>query len=531
MEDMNDPDEKLTGGATAVRRSLAVLSAVGKSGGGITVAELAVRLELKKPTVHRLVSALVEEEFLQTDSAPQRLRLGPIFLELAHSVWNQFDIRGAAAPELERLASATGFSARLLTTNGDSMICIEAAHPHERVRALDVGSMEPLRGSAAGRAVTAFQHDSPREPDAEEALTKARYYAIDDDELRLGWRSVAAPVFDERSEPIAALTLTGPAHLLDREQLHAFAPQLLEAARKTSRAAGGYPFAISPDEPGSGTRSATISPISRSANLIGDSPVWVGDPGTLYWIDILAPAILRLGADGRTESFAMPDVIGALVPNLQGQLVAGFSNSIAVFDAASNTLGSRVKVEGIPFGYRFNDGAVDRRGRLWLGCADPSREGAHGRLLNVTPDGSVAAELSGLGLPNGMVWSGTGDRVFVMDSAMRQLRVYDYDEEAGQFGEFQVLHQFPVGGGPRPAGLALSPTGHLWTAIWDGWELVELDLDGAVLDRISLPVPRPSGLRFARNGRGLIVTSACVRLSRSQLQKAPLSGSVFHCEL
>ncbi|RYD81421.1 MAG: hypothetical protein EOP61_42945, partial [Sphingomonadales bacterium] len=333
----------------------------------------------------------VEEEFLQADSAPQRLRLGPVFLELAHSVWNQFDIRGAAAPELARLALATGFSARLLTRHGDSMICIEAAHPRERVRALDVGSMEPLRNSAAGRAVTAFLHDSPREPDAEEALTKARYYAIDNDDLHSGWRSVAAPVFDERSEPIAALTLTGPAHLLTREQLHAFAPQLLEAARKTSRAAGGYPFAISPNEPGSEGRSATVSPISRTANLIGDSPLWVGETDTLYWIDILAPAILRLGADGRTESFPMPDVIGALVPDLDGRLIAAFSNSIAIFDPKTNTLGNRIKVEGIHFGYRFNDGAVDRRGRLWLGCADPSREGAHGRLLNITPDGSIAA--------------------------------------------------------------------------------------------------------------------------------------------
>ncbi|RYY27153.1 MAG: MarR family transcriptional regulator [Sphingomonadales bacterium] len=526
----SDSDEKQTGGANAVRRSLAVLRAVGQAGGDITVADLASRLDLKKPTVHRLVSALVEEEFLQADSAPQRLRLGPVFLELAHSVWNQFDIRGAAAPELERLARITGFSARLLTNNGDRMICVEAAHPGERVRALDVGSMEALRSSATGRAVTAFSNTGPREPDPEEALTKARYYAIDEDEQHTGWSSVAAPVFDERSEPIAALAVTGPSHLLTREKLHAFAPHLLEAARKTSRAAGGYPFAISPDEPGSEGRSAAINPISRMANLIGDSPLWVGNPGTLYWIDILAPAILRLGANGVTQSFPMPDVIGALVPRLDGQLIAAFSNSIAIFDPATNTLGVRTKVEGVHFGYRFNDGAIDRRGRLWLGCADPSRAGAQGRLLNVNEDGSVAAELSGLGLPNGVVWSECGRRVYLIDSVMQQLRVYAYDEERGQFGDFEILHQFPAGG-PRPAGLAMSPTGNLWTAIWDGWELVELNQRGDVLDRIALPVPRPSGLRFTNDGRSLVVTSASVRLSPNQLQRAPLSGSVLICEL
>ena len=526
---MHDLDEKQTGGANAVRRSLAVLRAVAEAGSDVTVAELAARLDLKKPTVHRLVSALVEEEFLQADSSPQRLRLGPLFLELAHSVWSQFDIRGAAAPELERLARATGFTARLLTSAGDRVICVEAAHVGERVRALDVGSMEPLRGSAAGLVVAAFSHDDTRAPDPEEALVKARYYAIDA-QAHAGWRSVAAPVFDERGEPIAAIAVTGPAHLLGDEQLHAFAPHVLEAARKTSRAAGGYPFAISPDEPGSTGRSASVRPISRIANLIGDSPLWVGDSDTLYWIDILAPAILRLGDGGKIDSFAMPDVIGALVPRSDGQLIAAFSNSIAVFDPQTNTLGGRVTVEGVNYGYRFNDGATDRLGRLWLGCADPSRTGAHGRLLCVEPDGSVAAELSGLGLPNGVVWSGCGSRVYLIDSAMRQLRAYSYDEARGQFGEFEVLHQFPAGG-PRPAGLAMSPSGALWTAIWDGWELVELSAAGEVLDRIALPVPRPSGLRFTRDGRNLVVTSACVRLSPSQLLRAPLSGSVFICEL
>ncbi len=527
---MNDADEKLTGGANAVRRSLAVLRAVGQAGGDVTVAELATQLDLKKPTVHRLVSALIEEEFLQADSSPQRLRLGPVFLELAHSVWKQFDIRGAAAPELERLAQATGFSARLLTSVGDRMVCVEAAHPGERVRALDVGSMEPLRGSAAGRAISAFLHDAAAEPEAEEALTKARYYAIDDDDAHSGWRSVAAPVFDERGEPTGAIVVTGSAHLLTREQLHAIAPHLLEAARKTSRAAGGYPFAISPDEPGSTGRTAAISTISRAANLIGDSPILVGEADTLYWIDILAPAILRLGDDGGMRSFPMPDVIGALVPRADGQLVAAFSNTIAVFDPRTDTLGERVPVEGVNFGYRFNDGAFDRNGRLWLGCADPSREGAHGRLLQVDADGSVRAELSGLGLPNGVIWSEERDRVYVIDSAMRQLRAYEYDETRGQFGDFAILHRFPAGG-PRPAGLAMSPTGSLWTAIWDGWELVELSADGDVLDRIGLPVPRPSGLRFSRDGRRLIVTSASVRLSRSQLLRAPLSGAVLVCEL
>lgn len=526
--------ERPTAGAGAVRRALAVLGEIGRARDGLTVAELSKRLALTKPTAHRLVAALTEEGFLRATSSPQRLRLGPVFLELAHAAWHHTDIREAAASELERLASLTGHTARLLIQSGGQAVCVEAVHAGERQRAVDVGSVEPFASSAAGRAIMAFaSRKPPSEPsgaNANDALTKARFYAIDDNETLTGWRSVAAPVFDERSEPVAAIAVSAPSHLLTSQQLHEIAPEVLEAARNTSRAAGGYPFAISPVTTGSDGRSATIKILCRASNLIGDSPVWDNDRRLLCWIDILGPAIHTLDRDGNHVRVPMPDVIGALVPSSDGRLLAGFTDSIAWFSRETKQLGRRIRIEGLPVGCRFNDGGFDPRGRLWLGSIDPSIEGGSGRLLQIDQGGKVCAHLSGLGLPNGIVWSSETGCAYIADSSMRELRAYDYDEALGRFGDYRVLQRFAADG-PRPVGLALSSRGTLWTALWDGWELVEIGPEGGVLDRIALPVPRPSGLCYADDVGRLIVTSARVRLSPSQILKAPQSGSVLECVL
>jgi len=223
-----------TPGAGAVRRALAVLTEIGKADRGLSVSELVSRVSVTKPTAHRLVSVLIEEGFLAATGTPQVLRLGPMFLELAHAAWHDFDLRGAAVAELEKLAQISGHSALLLVPNGDQVICVEAIHGGERLRHVDVGSTASFRTSAAGQAIVAFSPGRHLLATESAPLTKARFYAIDDEQSSVGWRSVAAPVFNERSEPVAALSVTGPAHLLSIEQLHELAPEVLESARRRS---------------------------------------------------------------------------------------------------------------------------------------------------------------------------------------------------------------------------------------------------------------------------------------------------------
>lgn len=521
--------EKTTG-ANAVRRCLDVLRAVGKSTNSLTVAEIAQSLDLKKPTVHRLVAALVEEEFLAANGSPQKLSLGAAFLELANEAWSSLDIRGAAAPELERLAQATGFVARLMTLSGDRMVCVESAQIGDRRKALDVGSTESLADSAAAQAIAAFSPSVSYTDKKSIALTKARFYAIDNGQAVDGWRSVAAPVFDAKRDAVAAIAVSMPIRDGEEEILHQIAPDVLQAARNTSRATGGYPFAISPDTKASTGRDVGISPLSQSENLIGDSPTIRRESDEIFWIDILGPKIFRRTSKDEVTEYPMPDVIGALLEDAEGILWAAFTDSIAQFMPDTGKLMGRTSVSGLSPNYRFNDGGFDVRGRLWLGSIDPALGGATGRLLRVDPDGTVSAHVSGVGLPNGLVWDADGSSAFLVDSSLREIRRYDYDLGTGQFGDFAVIKRFDQDG-PRPAGLCMTPAGTLYTAMWDGWEVLEFNDMGDELDRIAVPVPRPSGLTLADDGQRLILTSSRVRLTPAQLLNAPLSGSLFQLQM
>ena len=72
--------------------------------------------------------------------------------------------------------------------------------------------------------------------------------------------------------------------------------------------------------------------------------------------------------------------------------------------------------------------------------------------------------------------------------------------------------------------------GCLWVAFWDGWCLRRLSLAGEVLERLELPVQRPTSCAFGGAGLAtLFVTSARVGLSAEALAAQPAAGSLLAC--
>ncbi len=518
-----------------MRRALHVLSAVGASATGASIAELCTATGLSRPTVYRLVATLVEEGFLRTGKDGRTTLLGPRFLELAQSSWSSFDLRGAAAAELERVARVSGETVRLMLRVDDRLVCIETAGGEDGGTRQRIGSVETMRESAAGLAVAAFSNAGEAwleafEP-AELHLARARFYAVHT-RREDGAYSVAAPVFDEMGRPIAAITVLGQPHRFAQNDAHALAPDVIGAARQTSRAAGGYPFALAPGTAPKPDRDAGVKCLHRGTDLNGDSPLISTDGRALCWIDLLGPSFSVLEfASGDVRRTPMPDVVGALVQRRSGELTVGFANAIATIDPRDGRLSGRVPVHAISPGGRINDGGEDASGRLWLGVIDADLSEGESRLVQVDEEGGTVSEIRGLSLPNGIEWSADGSILYVMDSARRELLAYDYDIARGTASDQRILARFDAWKG-RPAGLAIDPRGRLWTALWDGWRLLAIDPCGEIVDDVVVPVPRPSDLVIDnRDGPSLIFTSARARLTTAQLAQAPLSGSLFSYRL
>ena len=195
-------------------RGLRVLVVLAAAPGGLTITELAERLEVNRTVVYRLVTTLEQHGLVRRDSR-SRLHVGLGILHLASAV--QPVLRDIAAPILRRLAEEVGCTAHLTVAEGDEALALAVVEPswtdfHVSYR---VGSRHPLGQGAAGKAILLG-----REPAAERAG-----YVVTTGELQAGARGLAAPVPDvEGLEASVGIVTLGE---LDTE---AAGPRVAEAA-------------------------------------------------------------------------------------------------------------------------------------------------------------------------------------------------------------------------------------------------------------------------------------------------------------
>ncbi len=536
-------------GAQALRRGLSLLDIVAGSP-GLRFGEIAERAGLTKATAHRMLATLVEEGFLRTDERDQRYHLGFRLFEMAHRVWDQFDLRSAAEPELERLRDLAGETVRLAILDGEEVLYVDQREAMQAVRLGNgVGARASAHASGAGKAMLAHLEPLIREqlinrlklqrftpntivdrPALKQHLdlTKARGYAISADEQHVGVSSVAAAILDSRARAIGAVAIIGPSYRLGVDRLHMLGRDVMEAARRISGNAGQVAMSITINPRPLGPDREDVACVVPTTCFLGEGPTWLAAERKLVFVDILAPAIVVADPrDGSFQSHPMPELVSAVVPRRRGGFLAAMQTGIKAVDLASGTVTAVASPEATKPGNRFNDGKCDRRGRFWAGTLAIDTTPGHGSLYRLDPDGRCTEVEGGFHVSNGLGWS-PDDRIFYFaDSGAGRIYAYDYDIDTGAIAGKRVFVEAPQGAG-MPDGLAVDAEGFVWAAHWDGWSVARYDPDGRVDRVINLPVPRPTSCAFGGpDMTTLYVTSARIRLSVQQLAEAPLSGSVF----
>ncbi len=162
-------------------RGLRVLDVLAASPGGLTVTELAARLEVNRTVVYRLVSTLEQHSLVRKD-VRGRLHVGLGVLHIASAV--QPVLRDLAVPLLRDLAEAVGATAHLTVADGEEALALAVVEPtwtdfHVSYR---VGSRHPLTQGAPGKAILLGRDPS------------APPYALSAGELQPGARGLSAPV-------------------------------------------------------------------------------------------------------------------------------------------------------------------------------------------------------------------------------------------------------------------------------------------------------------------------------------------------
>lgn len=251
-------------GAQAIGRAAALLRLVTGAGeDGLTVAELAARAELTRPTTHRLLTALRHEGLVDQDDRTGRWMPGPELYLMGTIAASRYDITSIARDIVRSLAVRTEESAFLSVRRGDETVCLIREDGSFPIRSfvLSEGIRFPLGVASAGLAILAFlpPHDVDayfeRHPElasrygsahAEPRLrarlreTQSRGYALNPGLIVEGSYGIGAAVFTRAGHPQWALSLTGVEFRFSPERVADLGRTLLAHAHQLStRVAAG----------------------------------------------------------------------------------------------------------------------------------------------------------------------------------------------------------------------------------------------------------------------------------------------------
>ncbi len=264
-------------------------------------------------------------------------------------------------------------------------------------------------------------------------------------------------------------------------------------------------------------------------NQLGEGALWSVDEQALYWVDIERNCFFRfIPATGAYEKIDVGVAIGVLALRTSGGLIMATKNGFAFWDSSSIGLRYIVNPEVSRPHLRFNDGAVDSRGRFWAGSMGGPEEGV---LYRLDPDGSVYAMLSDIGVPNGIGWSPDDTTLYFTDSPLQIIYAFDYDSATGSITNRRNFVEVPTSSG-SPDGLTVDSQGYVWSACWDGARVIRYAPDGHVDRVIEIPALRVTSCVFGGPDMNeLYITSATTGLSDEQLKQYPLSGDLFRLKV
>jgi len=246
-------------------------------------------------------------------------------------------------------------------------------------------------------------------------------------------------------------------------------------------------------------RDLNVERISNNAGLLVESPLWDHRNNTLYWVDIHKSELWSWSKIDQVRLVARFDgyVSGVWLAR-GGNLVVACEGGIGVVNPET---GKFCHISGAPnldVTLRFNDGAVDKKGRLLLGTmgrteADYSRP--VGELYRISYDGQSELLLTGLTISNGADWSRDGKILFVADSMNRRILTVPYEAKWPMVADECQNFPFPSMDG-LPDGLCVRSDGALVVASILSGQILVLSSSGETLEEIDLPVSCPTACCF-----------------------------------
>ncbi|MFE3290682.1 SMP-30/gluconolactonase/LRE family protein [Rhodococcus sp. NPDC059234] len=232
----------------------------------------------------------------------------------------------------------------------------------------------------------------------------------------------------------------------------------------------------------------------------------------LWFSDVYAGAVLALEPIGGAvntvvEVPGMPCGLGFLPDGRL--LIASVQDRTVLRREPDGSLAVHADLSGIATSL-LNDMCVDRRGRAYVGNygddSTPPAPPQPADLAMVEPDGTVHAVATDMLFANGMVVTADGSTLVVAETRATPGRLTAFTiEPDGSLEQRRAFAEFEDG--VAPDGLTIDAEDGIWVASPLGGELIRLNAEGTVTDRLAVANPYAVALGGA-DGRDLFVCTS-----------------------
>lgn len=245
----------------SLARGLSVIKAFGANTSELTLSDVAKATGLTRAAARRFLLTLVDLGYVRTDG--KYFSLTARVLELGYAFLSGISLPEIAQPHLERLSADVHESSSMSLLEGTDIVYIArsavyrimtvsinigtrfpahaASMGHVLLAGLDEPALEAYLAEARLERRTSHTITSPAALREELARVREQGWALVDQELEEGLRSVAAPIRDQRGSVIAAVNVSTHASRTTSESLRQeILPALLAACAAVERDLAGH---------------------------------------------------------------------------------------------------------------------------------------------------------------------------------------------------------------------------------------------------------------------------------------------------
>jgi xylono-1,5-lactonase len=201
---------------------------------------------------------------------------------------------------------------------------------------------------------------------------------------------------------------------------------------------------------------------------------------------------------------------------------------LAVLEPGTGVMDLRVPIEQDRPENRANDVKVDDRGRAWVGTMAYDKRPGCAALYRVDADG-VTSVVDGLTISNGPAFDELQGLLYLADTALCVIDVFDLDPRSGALGgrrRFVDLSDQQV----WPDGMTVDGEGMLWVALGRASAVHRYRGDGTLDGVVELPTTNPTSVAFGgTDGGDLYITTSWFDCEEDHRAAQPHAGGIFRC--